>query len=260
MTAPPLRLLVADDEPLALQELVSLLRADDRVGELLTASSGSEAMRVLSVEQVDAALLDIHMPGLSGLDLAQALARFQNRPPVVFVTADEERAVDAFDVDAVDFVLKPVRPERLSRAVARLVEAVADRRAGRASTGAGTSEAAPAHSEPPDRIAVTLGTTTRMLRRDAVQYAHAEGDYVRLFTDEGGFLVRVTLGELEEQWAEAGFVRVHRSYLVALHHVNRLQLGGTSPSVSVSAGTVPVSRRLLPGLRARLGTKGMRRT
>ncbi len=249
-----LRLLVADDEQLALDELVSMLRADARVGAIETASSGTEALRLLSIERFDAALLDIHMPGLSGLDLAQALLRFEHRPPVVFVTADDERAVEAFDLEAVDYLLKPVRGARLDRAVSRLVEVVAARSSG--------VDAAPAFeppsTTPPATIAVTLGTTTRLVRRDAVLYAHAQGDYARLHTADGSFLVRVALSELERQWGPVGFVRVHRSYLVALEHVTRLHLGSASPTVIVGDATVPVSRRLLPALRDQLDRRRLR--
>ena len=272
-----LRLLVADDERPALDELLALLDADPRVGELVPATTGSQALRILSDDDgIDAAVLDIHMPGLSGLDLARALTRFERRPPVVFVTADDESAVDAFDLEAVDYVLKPVRTERLARAIGRLVDAVADSRAGsRTDPLAGEAAATDARGASPttagadfgagpahpadDVIAVTLGTTTRMVRRDAIQYAEAQGDYVRLHTAEGGFLVRVPLGELEERWASAGFVRVHRSYLVALAHVTRLQLAGAGSTVTVDATALPVSRRALPGLRERLDDMRVRR-
>jgi DNA-binding LytR/AlgR family response regulator len=252
MTAPEgLRLLVADDEQLALDELVSLLRADPRVASIITAASGSEALRLLSTEHVDAALLDIHMPGLSGLELAQAVLRFERRPPVVFVTADHERAVDAFELEAVDYLLKPVRVERLERAISRLVGVVTGQ--------AGTGEAVAAvSSATPATIAVTLGSTTRLVRRDAIQYVLAQGDYARLHTADASFLVRVPLSDLESQWHDAGFVRVHRSYLVALDHVTRMHLGAPSPTVTVGETTLPVSRRLLPALRDQLERRRVR--
>ncbi len=246
-----LRLLVADDEQLALDELVGLLRADARVSSIITAASGSEALRLLSTEPVDAALLDIHMPGLSGLELAQALLRFERRPPVVFVTADHERAVDAFELEAVDYLLKPVRVERLARAIGRLVDVVAGQ------GGSDDADAAPA-STAPATIAVTLGSTTRLVRRDAILYVLAQGDYARLHTADASFLVRVPLSDLESQWHDAGFVRVHRSYLVALDHVTRVQLSASSPTVTVGETTVPVSRRLLPGLRDQLERRRVR--
>ncbi|TGJ94472.1 hypothetical protein DLJ96_19510, partial [Actinotalea fermentans ATCC 43279 = JCM 9966 = DSM 3133] len=118
---PGVDVLVADDERPALDELTALLRRDPHVRSVHGVASGAEALRWLSEHPVHVAFLDIHMPGLTGLDLARALSRFSVRPAVVFVTADEARATEAFDVEAVDYVLKPVRRERLARAVERAV-------------------------------------------------------------------------------------------------------------------------------------------
>ncbi len=236
-----INVLIADDEAPAREELSYLLSADDRIGQIHLASSGAEAIRILSSTALDAAFLDIHMPGLSGFDLARALTRFEKRPALVFVTADEERALEAFDVEAVDYVLKPVRQERLERAVTRLSEAAK-----------GTTDI----DETKDLIAVTLGSTTRMIRRSDVRFAQAQGDYVRLHTDDGSYLVRVPLSELETQWSEFGFVRVHRSYLVSLKAIAKMRLAADAPVITIPLGSnfvdVPVSRRMLPGLRERV--------
>lgn len=239
--------LIADDEQPAIDELAFLLRQDPRIGVIHVASSGAEAIRLLTREPVDAAFLDIHMPGLNGFDLARALQRFERAPALVFVTADEEGALEAFDLAAVDYLLKPVRTERLQRSVSRIVENLR--------SGATTEPAAPRQ---PETIAVTLGGTTRMIRRDDVRYVQAQGDYARLHTEEASYLVRVPMADLERQWADAGFVRVHRSYLVALGHVTRVRLGGDQASVSIGGAELPVSRRLLPALRERLESTTLR--
>ncbi|MGX5697497.1 LytR/AlgR family response regulator transcription factor [Agromyces soli] len=236
--------LIADDEQPAIDELAFLLRQDPRIGVIHQASSGAEAIRLLTRETVDAAFLDIHMPGLSGFDLARALGRFEHRPALVFVTADEEGALEAFDLDAVDYLLKPVRAERLQRSIGRVVDAL-------------RPQAADA-SPPSEMIAVPLGGTTRMIRRDEVRYVQAQGDYARLHTADAGYLVRVPMADLEKQWADAGFVRVHRSYLVALAHVSRIRLGSDHPAVVVGGVELPVSRRMLPGLRDRLAQSSVR--
>lgn len=235
--------LIADDEAPARDELSFLLRQDARIGEIHQASSGAEAIQLLSRTAVDAAFLDIHMPGLSGFDLARTLGHFERRPALVFVTADDDGAVDAFDLDAVDYLLKPVRRERLERAVTRVIDAQ------------GGPVSAPV-DEAGDLIAVTVGSTTRMIRRSEVRYAQAQGDYVRLFTDQSAYLIRVPLAELETAWGQAGFVRIHRSYLMALTAVRRMRLaaGAASVTVAVSGNEVelPVSRRMLPTLRERV--------
>lgn len=234
--------LIADDEAPARDELSFLLRQDARIGEIVQAASGAEAIQLLSRSAVDAVLLDIHMPGLSGFDLARTLGHFEKRPALVFVTADDDGAVDAFDLDAVDYLLKPVRRERLERAITRVIEA---------SGGA----AGPSVDDTQDLIAVTLGATTRMIRKSDVRYAQAQGDYVRLFTDQGAFLIRIPLAELETAWA-ASFVRIHRSYLIALTAAQRMRLTAGAGSVTVTvAGAqidLPVSRRMLPTLRERV--------
>jgi len=261
----PMTVLVADDEQPALDELAYLLGHDARIGTILRASNGTDALRILTHEEVDAVFLDIHMPGLSGIDLAQALGRFDRRPPFVFVTADEERALEAFDLSAVDYVLKPVRAERLDRAVTRLLDARAAAARASALDGPGSTTvpasaaaAAAPTATTPALVAVSLGGTTRMIRQDAIQYVQAQGDYARLHTDDGSYLVRVPMSDLERQWAAAGFVRIHRSYLVSLAHVSRLRLGASSPTVLVGVTELPVSRRLLPALRDRVAANRIR--
>lgn len=251
-----LTVLIADDEQPALDELAYLLGHDARIGAVHRASNGADALRILTQEDIDAVFLDIHMPGLSGIDLARALGHFDRRPPFVFVTADEERAVEAFDLAAVDYLLKPVRTERLERAVGRLIEARAAADAAGA-VGAPVTGAVPVVARP-ELVAVSLGGTTRMIRQDAIHYVQAQGDYARLHTDEGSYLVRVPMSDLEQQWAAAGFVRIHRSYLVALGHVERLRLGASNPTVLVGGVELPVSRRLLPSLRDRVAASRVR--
>jgi DNA-binding LytR/AlgR family response regulator len=241
--------LIADDEQPAIDELAFLLGQDPRIGVIHQAASGAEAIRLLTRERVDAAFLDIHMPGLNGFDLARALQRFERRPALVFVTADEEGALEAFDLAAVDYLLKPVRTERLHRSVSRIIEAL---------KAASATQAGAAASEPqPEMIAVSLGGTTRMIRREEVRYVQAQGDYARLHTEEASYLVRVPMADLERQWSDA-FVRIHRSYLVSIPHLTRVRLGADHPSVTVGAAELPVSRRLLPALRERLESATIR--
>ncbi|MCR2819453.1 LytTR family DNA-binding domain-containing protein [Microbacterium sp. zg.Y1090] len=237
--APVIDVLVADDEPPALAELVALLGGDGRIGTVHAASGGPEVLRLLERHRVAAAFLDIHMPGLSGLDLARVFDRYGPRPAVVFVTADEARAVDAFDVDALDYVLKPVRAERLRRAVDRAIAAA-------------SAEAGPVAAVADETVPVTVGSAVRLVRRSEVRWVHAQGDYSRLWTPSGGHLVRIPISELEERWAAAGFIRVHRSYLVHRDAVVEVRLSGAAPTVVLAEIELPVSRRLAPVVRERL--------
>jgi DNA-binding LytR/AlgR family response regulator len=235
----PLRALVVDDERPALEELAYLLGRDPRIGTLRTAGSGAEALRALDAEPVDVVFCDVRMPGLDGLDLARVLARFTERPQVVFVTAYERHAIDAFDLRATDYVMKPVRPARLAEAVRRVVEA------------AGT--AAEPNPKPDDEtIAVELGGVTRFVQRSQVRYVEAQGDYARLHTPSSSHLVRIPLATLEERWADAGFVRIHRSTLVSLRHVDEIRVDDGRCAVRLGDTVLPVSRRHTKELRDRL--------
>ncbi|MDP9906351.1 MULTISPECIES: LytTR family DNA-binding domain-containing protein [Arthrobacter] len=229
-----INVLVADDELPAVEELAFLLGRDERIGAIHRAISGAEALSALETESVDAVFLDIHMPALSGLDIARAISRSPRPPAVVFVTADEDCALEAFELAAVDYLLKPVRAERLARSVSRISELIKD------------------GSKVPEMITVDQGGTTRMIRRDDVSYVQAQGDYARLHTAEASYLIRVPLSDLEQQWAEAGFIRIHRSYLMSLNHVGHMKLAAARPSVTVAGAELPISRRHLPAVRDKL--------
>jgi len=248
-TTPPiagLRALVVDDEAPALSELTYLLRQDERIGDIRTASNGADALRALDSAPVDVVFCDIKMPGLDGMALARVLARFAERPQVVFVTAYDEHAVDAFEVSATDYVMKPVRAARLSEAVRRVVTAQA------AATGSGASAQTPQD----ETIPVGLGGVTTFIKRSQVRYAQAQGDYARLHTATGSHLVRTSLTTLEERWAEAGFVRIHRSTLVSLPHVDAVITGHGGCKIRLGDVELQVSRRHLRGLRDRLSLSG----
>jgi DNA-binding LytR/AlgR family response regulator len=223
--------LAVDDEPPALDELAYLLEADGRVAHVHRAPDATEALRVLRDTEVDAVFLDIRMPGLDGMELARILRRFARPPAIVFVTAYDDGAVDAFDLGVTDYVRKPVRAERLGESLRR----VAGLRT------APAPAAAPAADEP--AIPVELAGTTRMLPRSSVRWVEAQGDYARLHTADASHLVRVSLATLAERWADAGFVRIHRSYLVQLRLIAELRLTGSAYVVAVDGVELPVSRR-----------------
>jgi DNA-binding LytR/AlgR family response regulator len=223
---------VVDDEVPALEELTFLLREDPRVERAIAAGDAAEALRDLSQmvtagERLDAVFLDVRMPGLDGLDFSRLLAGFATPPAVVFVTAHDDAAVAAFEVGAVDYLLKPVRPERLAEAIRRI-----------AAVAAGT----PATAD--ETIPVELAGRTRLVSRSAVSYAEAHGDYVRLHTTEGKkYLVRMPLAALARRWRTAGFIRIHRSTLVAADHISELRFDDGRAIVHVGGACLPVSRR-----------------
>jgi DNA-binding LytR/AlgR family response regulator len=222
--------LAVDDEPPALDELAYLLDADGRVAHVHRAGDATEALRVLRDTEVDAVFLDIRMPGLDGMELARILRRFARPPAIVFVTAYDDGAVDAFDLGVTDYVRKPVRAERLAESLRRV------------NSLRQAPVPVPARGEEPS-IPVELAGTTRMLPRSAVRWVEAQGDYARLHTADASHLVRVSLATLAERWADAGFVRIHRSYLVQLRLVAELRLTSSGYVVAVDGTELPVSRR-----------------
>jgi len=270
--------LAVDDEQPALEELAFLLDEDPRVGVVLKASDATEALRILNSRvaaaprehalpgsisarqgqpvtatrvaertDVDVVFLDIRMPGLDGLELARVFSSMAQPPEVVFVTAHDDRAVDAYEVGAKDYLLKPLREERLAAALDRII---ANRTAGV------PAEPAPQESNEDEVIPVELAGTTKLVPRSAVRYVEAQGDYARLHTTDGSHLVRIPLSVLEDRWRDAGFVRIHRSFLVALPLVTELRLSGSGYVVRVGSGPdtaeLPVSRRHTRELKDRL--------
>jgi DNA-binding LytR/AlgR family response regulator len=246
-----LRILAVDDELPALEELTYLLRRDARVADVEPVRDGAAALLALDRSLAEgrpfgALFLDVRMPGLDGAAVARVASRFADPPRVVFVTAHDDFAVDAFALRAVDYVLKPIHPERLAEAVRR-VAAEADRTADAASgppSAPGPSDTAPAPAPPRDEvIPVELAGVTRFVRRSEVLYVEAHGDYARLRTATGSHLVRTPLAALEERWADAGFLRIHRRHLVAVRHVRELRLESGRAFVRVGEFVLPISRR-----------------
>ncbi|GAA2548909.1 response regulator transcription factor [Pseudonocardia sp. KRD-184] len=267
--------LAVDDEEPALEELAYLLGEDPRVGLVLKASDATDALRILNSRQgvreaatagqaprgsmnqatgtrvaertdVEVVFLDIRMPGLDGLELARVFSSMAVPPSVVFVTAHDDRAVDAYEVGAVDYLLKPLRSERLSASIDRIL----------ASRTAAMAEPVQQESGEDEVIPVELAGTTKLVPRSAVRYVEAQGDYARLHTHEGSHLVRIPLSVLEDRWRDAGFVRIHRSFLVSLPLVTELRLSGSGYVVRVGTGPdcaeLPVSRRHTRELKDRL--------
>lgn len=253
-----LTVLAVDDEAPALDELAYLLDRHPDIAEVIRAGDATSALRELNARRIDAVFLDINMPGLSGIELAGVLANFSERPAIVFVTAHDDKAVAAFDVGAIDYLLKPIRDDRLDEAVRRA--------AGVQTADAGPAEPAdePAKEPESDVVPAEVGGVTHLVPRDSIGWVEAEGDYARLHSASGSHLVRIPLSTLETRWRDHGFQRVHRSYLVALRLVTglrstdgamlvRLRANGASPAVEL-----PVSRRQARELRDRLVRNPMR--
>jgi DNA-binding LytR/AlgR family response regulator len=202
-----IRALLVDDEAPARSELRYLLATHPEVEVVGEAATAVEALKLAAAVPYDVVFIDVEMPGLSGLDAARLVHGRTGAPQLVFVTAHEQYAIEAFAVEALDYLLKPVDPERLAQVVRRL----------------GRRPAAPA---PVQKIPVVSGGETVLLDWDEVHYAQADGDYCRVHTYDRSYLCTRSLRELEEAFPADRFARIHRSYLVNLGKVAAVKRPG----------------------------------
>lgn len=235
-----LKALVVDDEAPARSELRFLLGECGGVEVVGEAGNSSEALQLIRAIPYDVVFLDIDMPGLSGMQLAEALAELERPPSVVFVTAHSEHAVKAFEVDAADYLVKPVEVPRLRRAIERLAPA----------------EPAPGAARV-ERVPVEKAGKKLLLSVEEIFYVMAKDDYSYLYTDGERYLSTLSLAELERRLEPRGFFRVHRRFVVNLSQVKEVvpMYGGTLLlTLKDRASTqVPVSRRRVPSLKKALG-------
>jgi two-component system LytT family response regulator len=220
MTTGALRVLIADDEAIARRGLERLLRAEPEIDVVAACGSGDEALEAIQAERPDVAFLDIAMPGLTGVEVARALDPAK-RPAIVFVTAFDRFAIDAFDLHAVDYLLKPFDAERFRMALYRVRERLAVRGPAMARLEAVLATFAERRPET-DRIAVKDGDRVIFLGVDEIDWCEAEDNYVRIHAGARRHLVRITMRALEAQLGN-GFARIHRSYIVNVSRLRELR-------------------------------------
>jgi DNA-binding LytR/AlgR family response regulator len=204
-----IRAVLVDDEAPARGELRYLLAAHPEVEMVGEAATADEALALAESVRYDVVFLDIELPGMTGLEVARLALDRPERPAVVFVTAHERYAVDAFAVEAFDYLVKPVEPERLERVVARLAQ---HRK----------SEARPVEKIP----VVSAGGAKTLLDYEAVYWVEADGDYSRIHTYDRAYLSTSSLRELEQALPAGRFTRIHRSHLVNLAKVAVVRRAG----------------------------------
>ena len=239
-----IRALIVDDEEPARSELRYLLVAHPEIEVVGEAASVVEAVALTRTERVDVVFLDVEMPGGDGISGAAHWRDLSSPPALVYVTAHGRYAVDAFAVEATDYLLKPVDPERLARVIERLRDRSGDDH----------------EAQPVQRVAVVAGAGTDLLSPDEIHYVQAEGDYCRVHTHDRAYLATVPLAELERRLPAGRFVRIHRSYLVNLGKVAGIRRAGAdriSVQLADEARTeLAVARRQARRIRERLGLRG----
>ena len=253
--SPPLRVLIADDELVARKRLTRLLGALPETSICGEAADGEAVLEAVKAGGVDVVLLDIHMPGLSGMDALALLPA--PAPHVIFVTAHADHAVEAFEHGAVDYVLKPVEASRLQKALervrARLAPPAPEPRPPEVPRGTATEQLA--------RTLARLPVPTRqgivLVAPETISHATLEDELVTVFTTQGDYLTDFTLQELVDRLPPEGFHRVHRRALLNLTHVNRLEPLETGGYLArtTRGHTVEVSRQSARELRRMLGLR-----
>jgi len=240
------RALVVDDEPLVRSELVYALGKVAGEVQVTEAPDAVEALRELAGAAYDVVFLDINLPGLSGLEATKIINALPNAPQVVFVTAHDTHAVDAFELAAFDYVVKPVSQERLARTLDRL-------RALRESTA---PPATPPNGNPA-RVALEDGERTRLVKIAEIRYVQANGHVVTARVFDGDLRWKGSLADAAARLEPSGFLRVHRAYLVNPERVVEVEpfFGGTYllRVDDKARSEVPVSRNYLPAVRKALG-------
>jgi two-component system response regulator AlgR len=247
MTAQPMRVLVVDDEPLARARLRALLASMPLTEVVGEAGDGQAAIDACMRLQPDAVLLDIAMPGMDGLEAARALANLQPRPAVVFCTAYDAHALSAFEAQALDYLVKPVRSERLAQALDKVRTYLAGRGAGRGAAQAGEPRAR-------SQLCARLGGNLRMIPVDDIWFLQADEKYVVVHHARGEDLIEESLKSLETEFADR-FVRIHRNCLVAREEIIELRRSSEGHVHAVlrhGGAALEVSRRCLTHVRETL--------
>lgn len=242
-----MKILIVDDEPLARSRVKSLLAELDAGEVVAEAGNGQKALEQCQQHQPDVVFLDIRMPGMDGMEAAQHLAKLENPPAVIFTTAYDDYALQAFDASAIDYLLKPIRKERLGHALQKIHRL----------TTAQKEVLEDLQQETPSHISARVQGSLRLVAVSDVYYFHAEHKYITVHYTEGEVLIEDSLKALEEKFA-GQFIRIHRNALVARDQLAelrrcpdghfRLQLKDVDVQLDVSRRHLPSVRKLMKSI------------
>ena len=255
---PRIRALVADDEPIARARVASLLRSEADVEVVRECSTGEEARAAIEQEHLDLLFLDIQMPEVTGIDLARTIEA-NGMPAVVFVTAYDQYALRAFEVHALDYLLKPFSADRFRAALGHAREHLARRRSGGdVATGPGAAGSAPKDGQGAlrrNRLMVKSGGRIHFVRTLDIDWCEAAGNYVRMHTGPQEYLIRDTMSHLESQLDGQQFMRIHRSTIVNVDRILEMQSSFNGEYVVLlrNGTRLTLSRGYRDAIQARLG-------
>ena len=248
-----IRTLVADDEPIARARVVALLRGEADIELVRECATGEEARAAIEQEQLDLLFLDVQMPEITGIDLARTI-QTHGEPAVVFVTAYDQYALRAFEVHALDYLLKPFSSDRFRAALGHAREHLAKRRSSPAApdTAAAPSEATAGRR---NRLMVKSGGRIHFVRTADLDWCEASGNYVRMHVAQQEYLVRDTMAHLESQLDPQQFMRIHRSTIVNVDRIQEMQSSFNGEYVVLlrNGTRLTLSRGYRDAIQARLG-------
>jgi DNA-binding LytR/AlgR family response regulator len=242
-----LRTVIVDDEPLAIERMKILCAAEPSIEVVGTASDGAEAIRIAEQLSPDLMFLDIGMPKMDGIGAARALSLLARKPAIIFITAYDNFAVEAFDLDIADYVLKPVSAARLSRAISRAASMPAT----------GSSPAVQHASNGEFASEFWVSHRSELIRVAAVDIlrVEAERDYMRLFTAERSYLLHQTISTLEQRLNPERFLRIHRSHIIRRDLITGLRHegGGVWHALLADDVSMRIGRKYLPEVKRLAG-------
>ena len=237
-SAQPLRVVVVDDEPLARAVVREYVGAHPGVEIVAECANGFEAVKAVTELSPDLMFLDVQMPKLSGFEVLELIGR---SVPVVFTTAFDEYALNAFEVHAIDYLLKPFSAERFAEALTRARERLAAREAFPVETL--VSEQQAKHG-PVERVLIRDGSKVHVLPVDKIDYVEAQDDYVSFQSEGKSYLKDQTMAAVEGLLDSSRFVRIHRSYLLNIERIARVELYAKDSRIAIlrDGSKLPVSR------------------
>ncbi|MDY4511405.1 LytR/AlgR family response regulator transcription factor [Streptococcus pluranimalium] len=241
-----MKVAVIDDEPLARMELSYLLKQTHEVSDIIEGESIEDAFQLILTDQPDLLFLDIHLTDESGLDLAKRLQKVPNAPLIIFATAYDNHAVEAFEVNALDYILKPFEQERIQKAVTKAKQALQ-----------ANSSVPASHDDVRESSRLTLETDERiyLISFDDIIYCEVQGKETTVYTKQGMHTTHTSLSSLEKVLTSSRFMKVHRSYLINQKEIKEIQpwFNQTYQVTMSNGGKVPVSRSYLKDFKAQLG-------
>lgn len=245
-----IRVVIIDDEPLARELIKTFLKEFEGMEVVAECQDGYEGFKTIQEYQPDLVFLDIQMPRINGFEMLELL---ETPPPVIFTTAFDDYALKAFDIHAIDYLLKPITQDRFHHAIKKWQQQHIAQKTAQPSLDALLNNVV--YDGYQHRVVVRDQGKIRIIPAQDIYYIEANDDYIKIFVQEGFFLKKSTLGHMEQSFDPHQFIRVHRSYLVPIHQILRIEPYEKDGWLAVlhCDAKIPVSKTGLRKLKLRLG-------